>query len=75
MSSNPSGINDGPLLPTRAVLDRYDICDRTLDRWLAKQELGFPRPLIINKRRYFREGQLRQWELNRATAKAGQQAA
>jgi predicted DNA-binding transcriptional regulator AlpA len=61
--------DDGPLLPSRAVLNRYGICDRTLDRWLAKESLGFPRPLVINKRRYFREAELQNWERDRASTK------
>jgi hypothetical protein len=43
----------GKKLPARKVLERYGIVDRTLDRWLADAKLGFPRPAVINKRRYF----------------------
>jgi hypothetical protein len=30
------------LLPTHLVLARYDIVDRTLDRWLADEAYGVP---------------------------------
>lgn len=45
---------DGALLPTRDVLARYRIHARTLDRWLIDPDLKFPKPVFINKRRYFR---------------------
>jgi hypothetical protein len=45
-------------LPARKVCERYEICDRTLDRWVADPKLNFPKPMIVNKRRYFDEGEL-----------------
>jgi hypothetical protein len=59
----------GSLIPSRKVLERYLICDRTLDRWTANSTLGFPRPILINKRRFWRVTDLVAWE--RARAKAG----
>ncbi|WP_050625831.1 helix-turn-helix transcriptional regulator [Bradyrhizobium viridifuturi] len=50
------------LLPAPAVWRRYNKTDRTLDRWLADPVLDFPRPLIINRRRYFRESEIIAWE-------------
>jgi predicted DNA-binding transcriptional regulator AlpA len=50
------------LLPARAVMTRYGICDRTLDRWLVSERLSFPRPTMINKRRYFRLDEIEKWE-------------
>jgi hypothetical protein len=60
----------GPYHPTKKVLERYDITDRTLDRWLEDPELDFPRPLIINKRRYFSDSELVAWERKRAATAA-----
>jgi hypothetical protein len=66
-TSSDNGDNDsGPLVPARDVLKRYSIVDRTLDRWLAHPELRFPRPLVVNKRRYFRERALTEWERQQA---------
>jgi predicted DNA-binding transcriptional regulator AlpA len=62
--------DDGPLLPAGSVWARYGVVDRTLDRWLANESLGFPRPVVINKRRYFRESDLVEWERSRASAKS-----
>ena len=45
--------DNGSLLPTRAVLIRYRVHARTLERWLDNEELKFPQPIYINRRRYF----------------------
>jgi excisionase family DNA binding protein len=62
-----NSVNDeGPLLPTRQVCERYHVTDRTIDRWIKDGKLGFPQPVMINKRRYFRERRLLDWEHDRA---------
>lgn len=58
----------GPYLPTKAVCERYQIVDRTLDRWLDTPTMEFPRPLVINRRRYFSDPELTEWERRRAAA-------
>lgn len=55
------------LLPARNVCTRYCISRRTLDRWLASDVLGFPTPLVINHRRYWRLAQIEGWERDRAS--------
>ena len=55
------------LLPARQVCQRYKIVGRTLDRWLADDRLQFSKPLVINKRRYFKERLLQAWERSRPT--------
>jgi hypothetical protein len=42
-----------PKVPARKVMERYQICDKTLDRWVASASLGFPQPMWVNRRRYF----------------------
>jgi predicted DNA-binding transcriptional regulator AlpA len=60
---------DTLLIPTRQVCQRYSVSERTLDRWVFKSEqLGFPKPILINKRRYYREADLTSWERSRAKA-------
>jgi hypothetical protein len=66
-STSPPG---GPFLSARKVWERYDIVDRTLDRWIANSAVGFPQPLVINNRRYFAESELVAWERRRAAGKA-----
>jgi hypothetical protein len=66
LTARPSG---GEMrLPARLVCERYRIVRRTLDRWIENEALGFPRPIVINKRRYFREHELEAWERRRAQA-------
>lgn len=47
------------------VRKRYSITDMTLWRWLRNPDLAFPRPTIINRRRYFSEAALTAWERQR----------
>jgi hypothetical protein len=54
------------LLPARRVLDRYGICARTLDRWVKDESIGFPKPVVVRRRRYWRVGELTAFERRRA---------
>jgi hypothetical protein len=56
----------GPYRTAKAIRERYEISDRTLDRWLADPAMNFPRPLVINRRRYFSDAELTEWERKRA---------
>jgi hypothetical protein len=57
-------------LPSIKVQRRYDICSRTLNRWEDKRDLGFPRPVLINRRRYWRLADLQAWERARIVSKS-----
>lgn len=48
------------LISARAALSRFDPRPniRTLDRWLADPRVGFPRPVMIQTRRYFLEREI-----------------
>jgi predicted DNA-binding transcriptional regulator AlpA len=48
------------LLPMRAMVERYSVTERTIDRWLDGGIL--PEPLRINGLRYWRLGELEQRE-------------
>jgi predicted DNA-binding transcriptional regulator AlpA len=37
----------------------------TLWRWLKNEDLKFPRPSVINKRRYFDEAEIARWVAER----------
>jgi predicted DNA-binding transcriptional regulator AlpA len=56
------------LLPLRAMVERYSVTERTIDRWLTSGIL--PEPLRINGIRYWRLGELEQ----RERARMGSQA-
>jgi hypothetical protein len=69
-SQSDTSAADGTRLPASKVWKRYGIVDRTLDRWIASETLGFPKPIVINRRRYFRESDLIAWERKRASTKS-----
>jgi predicted DNA-binding transcriptional regulator AlpA len=50
------------LLPTRVVMDRYSVSDRTIDRWVADPKLNFPQPIRINRKRFFYEHELEEFD-------------
>jgi predicted DNA-binding transcriptional regulator AlpA len=49
-------------LPARKVWERYGVTSMTLWRWLRDENLRFPRPVYIRRRRYWRTGDLVRWE-------------
>jgi predicted DNA-binding transcriptional regulator AlpA len=55
-----SSKSKGRMLPTRSVCERYNISDRTVDRWLQNGIL--PSPVRINGLRYWRQHELEQRE-------------
>lgn len=57
-------------LTARQVRERFGVVARTVDRWLANEALAFPRPITINRRRYFVEQEILDWERSRRAAKA-----
>jgi hypothetical protein len=44
------------------ICGRYSIGVRTLFRWCQDPQVGFPAPLVIQRRRYWREEDLQAWE-------------
>lgn len=43
------------------------VCDMTLHRWLRSDQLGFPKPAVVNRRRYWRADEIGEWWTKRAT--------
>lgn len=54
-------------IPVKKVAERFGVTVRTIDRWIVDEDLGFPDPIYINKRRYVDEEQLECWERARAS--------
>jgi len=50
------------LIPDRLVAERYDVVVRTLERWDATPELGFPPPIRVRRRRFRAVDQLNAWD-------------
>lgn len=59
---------DTLLIPTRQVCARYSVSEKTIERWFNNPQLGFPKPILINKRRYYSEAELTVWERSRSRA-------
>jgi len=57
-------------IPDRLVAERYNVCVRTLVRWSAQPDLGFPPAILINKRHYREAAALDAWERRNARAAA-----
>lgn len=57
-------------LTIRMLCARYNISDRTADRWLEREELNFPQPVTINRKRYWHLEALQAWERQQAAAVA-----
>jgi len=50
--------------PLRKLLG--GISDMTLWRWLDRKDLNFPRPIMISKRRYWKQSEIDIWLENMA---------
>ncbi len=61
-------------LPRPLVAQRYNITDRSIARWELDPELAFPKPMIVNGRKFFALDELETWERSRA-ASSNQKAA
>jgi predicted DNA-binding transcriptional regulator AlpA len=55
-------------LPARMVQARYRVSEMTLWRWLANPDLRFPKPLRINRYRYWPVSELDAWDASRRAA-------
>jgi hypothetical protein len=51
----------GGLLPETQAADHINVTPRSLFRWDRRPELGFPKPVVINGRKYRRIDQLTDW--------------
>jgi predicted DNA-binding transcriptional regulator AlpA len=61
-------------LPGPKVDERYGITSMTRWRWMHNEALGFPKPLIVNRRQLFDLDQLEAWERKRAAEQASKQS-
>jgi hypothetical protein len=59
----------GRKLPRRKTCERYGVSDRTIARWERNPKLNFPKPTVINGRKYDDEDKLSVWEREQATNK------
>jgi hypothetical protein len=59
LAPDPDSEDDDRRLPATAVAARYGVVPRSIDRWLNRPDLDFPRPDNVNGRRYWWLSQLR----------------
>lgn len=52
------------------VQQRYGISEMTMWRWENNEDLKFPKPMVVGRRKYFREEDLTAWERERAKVSA-----
>jgi predicted DNA-binding transcriptional regulator AlpA len=52
----------GRKLPTRLVCERYGVSSRTVERWERNRDLNFPQPTVINRRKYWDDLALTEWD-------------
>jgi hypothetical protein len=63
------------LIPDPKVAQRYAVSTRTLPRWDARPDLGFPAPIVICGRKYRRRSELEAFERARVAETTKQSAA
>ncbi|MCO6422240.1 hypothetical protein FB008_102210 [Sinorhizobium medicae] len=57
-------------LTSAQVMSRYSISEMTLFRWQKSEKLGFPQPMVVNRRKFFKVDDLTAWERERARVSA-----
>lgn len=57
---------DANLITAPKLWERLGIVSRTGERWLKSPALNFPRPMVINRRRYWPLWQIEDWEAAQA---------
>lgn len=63
--------SDEEMLTAKQTRQRYGgLSDMSLWRWLRDPDLKFPKPMIINSRRYWRRADLTSWERGRTAKEA-----
>jgi predicted DNA-binding transcriptional regulator AlpA len=49
------------LVPNKAIAQRFNVTTRTVFRWGSDPSLGFPKPYMVGKRRYFSSAEIEAW--------------
>lgn len=72
----PTDLSDSDVyLPAPQVRKRYGRSDMSLYRWLRDETLNFPKPIYINRYRYWRLADLLAWERMRFKSQGDANAA
>jgi predicted DNA-binding transcriptional regulator AlpA len=63
--TNATNPGDDRFLPARSVWERYGVTSMSLYRWLADEQMGFPKPIYCGRFRHWRLSDLIAWESER----------
>ncbi|MEY9328266.1 helix-turn-helix transcriptional regulator [Sinorhizobium fredii] len=69
-ASGSQGAQRTEYLTGPQVAERYKICGMTLHRWQKDARLSFPKPMVVNRRKFFKVDDLTAWERERARVSA-----
>jgi predicted DNA-binding transcriptional regulator AlpA len=61
-------------LLAKQVRARYGVSDMCLWRWLHNETLGFPQPILLGKRRFWKIAELEVWEEGKRSKQKSQEA-
>lgn len=68
---SPASVDDETFLTAAQVRARFGgVSAMSIWRWLHDPKTGFPQPVKLNRRNYWRAGELRRWEAERLTKAA-----
>jgi predicted DNA-binding transcriptional regulator AlpA len=56
------------LVPAVKVAAEFNVSRRTIGNWILQPTIGFPQPININNRMYFRRPELEAWKISRSVA-------
>jgi len=68
---NPKAQESSELIPAPALAQEFRVTRRTLGRWFTNEKLGFPKPVEINTRLYFKRADIEAWKMTRVHASIG----
>jgi len=70
-TSPPHAGDDDVLLTSRQTRERVGgVSNMCIWRWMRDERVQFPQPLQINRRNYWKLGDLRRWQASRTEKKA-----
>lgn len=63
-------MNQSPYLSPAEVMQRFGISLMTLWRWENDRALGFPKAMLIRRRKFFLVSEIEKWERQQQAARA-----
>ena len=70
MNTKLQAYPDKRYLPANQVWERYGISFMTLNRWIKRTDIEFPKPIYLGRYRYFDIDELEAFERKRASLRS-----